>query len=128
MVETEFGNYEEAEEYLTKSIKVNAKNKSAYNNMGLLYASRAETADNVHKKALYMKAVEKYEEAIVLSPGYIHPKYNMAISYMKMGNFEKSLGYLQSVIKSDPEGEMSQKAIKFVALIQALEGRGIKGI
>ncbi|KPJ98469.1 MAG: hypothetical protein AMK71_11345 [Nitrospira bacterium SG8_35_4] len=128
VVETEFGNYEEAEEYLTKSIKVNAINKSAYNNIGLLYAKRAETADNAHKKAFHMKAVEKYEEAIGLSPGYIHPKYNMAISYMKIGDFKKSLEYLQSVIKSDPEGEMSQKAIKFVALIQALEGRGIKGI
>ena len=128
VVETEFGNYEEAEKYLTKSIQVNIKNKSAYNNMGLLYARRAETADDSQKKALHTKALEQYKEAIELSPGYIHPQYNMAISYMKMGEFEKSLGYLQSVIKSDPEGEMSHKALKFVALIEALGGRGIKGI
>jgi tetratricopeptide (TPR) repeat protein len=127
-IETESGNYEKAEEHLVNSIKANDKNKSAYNNLGFLYASMADATDDTGKKAFHMKAIEKYEMAVKLSPSFIQPKYNIGLSYMKMGEFEKSLEYLHSVIKSDPEGGMSQKAVKFIVLIERLKGRGIKGI
>jgi tetratricopeptide (TPR) repeat protein len=128
LVETKSGNYEKAEEYLVNSIKANNKNTSAYNNLGFLYASMAETTDDARKKTLHRQAIEKYEIAVMLSPSFIQPKYNIGLSYMKMGEFEKALEYFSSVIKSDPEGEMSQKAVTFIAFIKELKEREIKGI
>jgi Tfp pilus assembly protein PilF len=125
VVETEFGNYEEAEEHLINSLKANDKNRTAYNNLGFLYANMAEAADDKQKIHLHARAIEQYEEALRLSPSFIQPKYNMGLSYLHMGNFEKALEYLKFVIKSAPDREIAQKAATFIVLI---EGGRIKGI
>jgi Flp pilus assembly protein TadD len=125
VVETEFGNYEEAESHLNNSLKANDKNRTAYNNLGFLYANMAEAADEKQKNALHAKAIEQYEEALKLSPTFIQPKYNIGLSYLHMGNFQKALEYLNAVIKSAPEREIAQKAATFIVLI---EGGRIKGI
>jgi len=125
VVETEFQNYKEAEAHLINSLKVNDKNKTAYNNLGFLYANMAGTADEKQKNLLHAKAIQQYEEALKLSPSFIQPKYNMGLSYLHMGNFEKALEYLKFVIKSAPEREIAQKAATFIVLIET--GR-IKGI
>jgi tetratricopeptide (TPR) repeat protein len=125
VVETEFGNYEEAEEHLINSLKANDKNRTAYNNLGFLYANMAEAADDKQKIHLHARAIEQYEEALRLSPSFIQPKYNMGLSYLHMGDFEKALEYLKFVIKSAPDREIAQKAATFIVLI---EGGRIKGI
>lgn len=128
LIETESGNYKKAETYLVNSIQANDKNKSAYNNLGFLYASMADATDDMGKQVLHRKAIENYKMAIKLSPSFIQPKYNIGLSYLKMGEFEKAREYFSSVIKSDPEGEMSQKAVTFIAFIKELKEKKIKGI
>lgn len=128
LVETKSGNYEKAKKYLVNSIKANDKNTSAYNNLGFLYASMADATGDTGEKALHRKAIENYEMAVELSPSFIQPKYNIGLSYMKMGEFEKAREYFSSVIKSDPEGEMSHRALTFIAFMKELKERKIKGI
>jgi len=125
VVETEFKNYKEAEVHLINSLKANDKNKGAYNNLGFLYTSMAEVADGKEKYILHTKAIERYEEALKLSPSFIQPKYNMGLSYLHMGNFQKALEYLNAAIQSDPDSEIARKAATFIVLIE--RGR-IKGI
>jgi len=128
VVETEFKNYETAEIHLINSLKANDKNKGAYNNLGLLYACMADDANDARRKTLHRKAIENYEMAIKLSPSFIQPKYNIGLSYMKMGEYEKAREYFSSVIKSDPEGEISQKALTFMVFMKTLTGGNIKDI
>ncbi len=123
VVETEYGNYGEAEKHLVESIKANNRNPTAYNNLGFLYASMAGSPGyGTRKKDLLMKSIKKYGEALRLSPGFLQPKFNMGLSYLKMGDFEKAWQYFDSVIKSAPEGEMSAKALNFMLLIKLSEG------
>jgi len=129
VVETGSGNYKEAEKHLVASIKANNRNTSAYNNLGFLYASMAESPDYAtQKKDLLMKSIKKYEEALRLSPGFLQPKFNMGLSYLKIGDFEKALQYFDSVIKSAPEGKMSARALNLMLLIKLSKGGKVKDI
>lgn len=128
VVETRSGNYQKAEEYLLRAIKTNDKNSAAHNNLGFLYANMAGAADDDQKKSLYLKAIKEYEESLRLSPNSIYPLFNIGLSYMHIGNLEKSQEYFDSVIRSDPRGQMSQEAVRLVALIKSLKRNNIKGI
>ena len=88
----------------------------------------AQESDEPEKNTLYMKSIKAYESALRLSPGFIQPKFNIALSYLNMGNYEKATEYFNSVIKSDPVGKMSAKSSILLVYIEKLKAGRIKDI
>ena len=128
VIETKSGDYQKAEDHLINAIKANEKNKNAFNNLGFLYAVMAQESDEPEKNTLYIKSIKAYENALRLSPGFIQPKFNIALSYLNMGNYEKATEYFNSVIKSDPVGKMSAKSSILLVYIEKLKAGRIKDI
>ncbi|MGI5174480.1 tetratricopeptide repeat protein [Treponema sp. OMZ 840] len=67
---------DEAFEYCSEGIELNSDNPHVWNNLGVLYFTRAE----------YQKACSAFEQAVSLYPHYYDAVYNLRDTYTELGN------------------------------------------
>lgn len=70
---------------------------------GKLSNLHANIGDIYRSLSLYSHAIEEYQKALVLNPGYIDIRTKLGISYRENGAPEKSLIELKKVTKTDPK-------------------------
>ena len=104
------GNYDEAMLDYTKSIKINPKMTDAYYNKAYITLSRKDI-DNPNIK----KAIEDLEHAIELDPQFLDALYAMAAAYKKLGDYHKSLEYLEKLLQIEPQA-VNARALKNLIL------------
>lgn len=120
VAEMKENNYEKAEEYLRKSLTANPQNSMAYNNLGVLYLSMSggcNESENPRKEPLY-KAIKCFNEALTISPGFIQPKFNLGLCYLKLGDFDKAESYFNSVIEADPRNKLAAQSVQYLISIE----------
>ena len=104
------GNFDEAMLDYTKSIQINPKMTDAYYNKAYITLSRKDI-DNPKIE----KAIEDLEHAIELDPKFVDALYAMAAAYKKLGDYHKSLEYLEQLLQIEPQA-INAKALKNLIL------------
>ena len=74
------------------------------------FANLVNAADELFDSGLYHMSIEKYSDAIKISPSiddelYIHSLNNLGVSLLKIGKFDEAAIYLQNVFELNPEYE-----------------------
>jgi len=128
-VELKQNNYKKAEEYLINSLKTNPQNDLAYNNLGVVYMNTSRPTDtDARKKDDLGKAIKYLEQALRVSPGFLQPKYNLALCYLKMGDFKRAKDYFNAVIESDPLSDLSAGSVQHLLLMEFSKRYALKAI
>lgn len=87
------GKLGEARELYKKVIKLDPYNIQAINNLGVIYL----TGKN------YQRAINRFNEALVLNPDYVYVHYNLACAYSQKKDLDRSLSYLKRAAELNPE-------------------------
>ncbi len=103
-------NYNEAMLDYTKAIQLNNKMIDAYYNRARITLSRKDI-DNPDVK----KAVSDLEIALELDPNFVDALFAMAAAHKKLGDYHKSLVYLEKLLKIEPDA-VNAKALKKLIL------------
>ena len=80
-------NYEKAIKFLIKEIKNNKDCADLYNLLGFAY----------RKNKNYKLSLESYKNALRIDPSYLRTHNYIGITYIKIGNFDKSKKHLQKL-------------------------------
>jgi protein O-mannosyl-transferase len=130
ITEMKENHHEKAEEYLIKSLTADPQNSMPYNNLGVLYLGMSggcNESEKLSKEALY-KAIKCFDKALTISPGFIQPKFNLGLCYMKLGDFKKAESYFNSVIESDPRSKLANQSVGYLISIEFSRHGVQKGI
>ena len=104
----ETGNYEKANEILTKIGTLdnlyNAENKHIFN----------EFAINLRKQKLYDNAINNYNKALAIDPNDEILYYNLARAYFEKQNFENVRKTLEKALKINPNFTEAKKFLNFI--------------
>lgn len=103
-------NYDEAMLDYTKSLQLNDKMTDAYYNRAKIILSNTNSP-----MADIRKAVADLEKAIVLDDKFVDALFAMAAAYKKLGDYHKSLEYLEKVLQICPDA-VHAKALKKLIL------------
>lgn len=111
--------YEKAESYFMDSLKANARNAAAYNNLGILYLrmSGSLTGAETKNRAL-LNAIRSIEYALTLSPGFIQARFNLGLCYMQLHDYDRAESNFKAVLEADPRSKLSSEAVQFLMLIE----------
>ena len=93
------GLFDEAKKHLEKSLELEL-NPDAYNNLGIVHA----------KQGILVKAVELFNRAISLNPGFAAAYLNLGLTYDKMKQHSNAEKALKKAVELNPE---YGKSIKF---------------
>lgn len=127
-VELKDKNYENAEKYFDLAVKTNPKNAVTYHNLGVLHLRLSEGRAGKDKKERLDEAVRNLKKALSLSPNFIQPKFDLAVCYLKMRDFDNAEKYFYSVIETDPLHGLSADAQQFLMLIEFAKLERQKGV
>lgn len=64
------------------------------------------------------EAIDAYQEAIRVLPGYAEAHYNLAFAYLKQGTKAKAAGSFRKVIELWPDSERAEESRKFLEALQ----------
>ena len=103
-------NYDEAMLDYTKSLQLNDKMTDAYYNRAKIILSNTNSP-----MADIRKAVADLEQAIALDDKFVDALFAMAAAYKKLGDYHKSLEYLEKVLQICPDA-VHAKALKKLIL------------
>ncbi len=103
-------NFDEAMLDYTKAIQLNEKMTDAYYNKAKITLSRKDI-DNPDIN----KAIKDLEKAIELDPKFIDALFAMAAAYKKLGDYHKSLVYLEKLLQIEPDA-VNARALKKLIL------------
>lgn len=104
------GNYDDAMLDYTKAIKINPKMTDAYYNKAYITLSRKDIENpNINN------AIADLKKALELDPKFIDALFAMAAGYKKLGDYHKSLEYLEKLLQIEPQA-INAKALKNLIL------------
>lgn len=103
-------NYDEAMLDYTKAIQLNDKMTDAYYNRAkIILSNQNSPMSDIHK------AVADLEKALKLDDKFVDAMYAMAAAYKKLGDYHKSLEYLEKLLQICPDA-IHAKALKKLIL------------
>jgi len=103
-------NYNEAMLDYTKALQLNPKMTDAYYNRARITLSRKDIENpDVNK------AVLDLEKALELDEKFVDALYAMAAAHKKLGNYHKSLEYIEKLLQIEPDA-VHAKALKKLIL------------
>ena len=86
-------NLELSEQFLLKAIEVNPDSASAYTNLG-----------NINKaKHIRHKAIELYEKAVNIDPGFVPGWSNLGLEYHQLGKLDQAVTAYRKALELSPE-------------------------
>jgi tetratricopeptide (TPR) repeat protein len=133
---------DEAEAALRQSIKLNAKDNCAYNQLGRMYYDEKEyskaitafeqetelqpsavsyhfLANSLHYSKRTKESIAPYLKAINMNPKYEEVLVDLGLAYHELGQYPEAKDALERAVKLDPEDE---KARSFLAVTQFITG------
>ncbi|MBQ8458506.1 tetratricopeptide repeat protein [bacterium] len=103
-------NFDEAMLDYTKALQINDKMTDAYYNRAKITLSRKDIENpNIQK------AVEDLEKALNLDDKFVDALFAMAAAYKKLGDYHKSLEYLEKLLQIEPDA-VNARALKKLIL------------
>ncbi|MGN0031916.1 MAG: tetratricopeptide repeat protein [Candidatus Gastranaerophilaceae bacterium] len=103
-------NYDEAMLDYTKAIQLNENMTDAYYNRARIILSRKDI-----ENPDVSKAVKDLEKALELDPKFVDALFAMAAAQKKLGDYHKSLVYLEKLLQIEPDA-VNAKALKKLIL------------
>ncbi len=103
-------NYDEAMLDYTKAIQLNENMTDAYYNRARIILSRKDI-----ENPDISKAVKDLEKALELDPKFVDALFAMAAAQKKLGDYHKSLVYLEKLLQIEPDA-VNAKALKKLIL------------
>lgn len=94
----------------TKALQINDKMTDAYYNKAKITLSRKDIANPDIKKA-----ISDLEKALELDDKFVDALFAMAAAYKKLGDYHKSLEYLEKLLEIEPQA-VNAKALKKLIL------------
>lgn len=101
-ISTAKGDWQQAEEIFLQTIQENDHDGKAWRNLGYLYLNHLNMPE---------KAVECFQQLILLSPGETYGYSLLAESYEKAGNIEKALQTYQNLLLLNPDDASALEAM-----------------
>lgn len=103
-------NYDEAMLDYTKALQINDKMTDAYYNKAEITLTRKDIENpNIEK------AIADLEKALELDDKFIDALFAMAAAYKKLGDYHKSLEYLEKLLQIEPQA-VNARALKKLIL------------
>ncbi|HEU5167243.1 MAG TPA: tetratricopeptide repeat protein, partial [Chitinophagaceae bacterium] len=101
-------NFQQAIDYYTEAVKLNAIDHESYNNRANIYMDQNK----------FDNALVDYKEALAVKPNYYVALDNMGALFARRGMFDSALYYFTKVLeqKSDYKPTYSNRAITFMSL------------
>jgi protein O-mannosyl-transferase len=101
-------NYQQAINYYTEAVKLNAIDHESYNNRANIYMDQNN----------FNAAMVDYKQALIVKPDYYVALDNMGALYARRGMFDSALYYFTKVIELKPDYKptYSNRAITFMSL------------
>ena len=90
----------------TKALQINDKMTDAYYNKAKITLSRKDIANPDIKKA-----ISDLEKALELDDKFVDALFAMAAAYKKLGDYHKSLEYLEKLLEIEPQA-VNARALK----------------
>ena len=109
-------NYDEAMLDYTKSIQLNPNMTDAYYNRAKIILSESNSPMSEIKKA-----IADLEKALELDDKFVDALFAMAAAYKKLGEYHKSLEYLEKLLQITPDA-VHAKALKKLILQKYVVG------
>ena len=103
-------NFDDAMLDYTKAIQLNEKMTDAYYNRAKITLTRKDI-----KNPDINNAIKDLEKALELDEKFLDAMYAIAAAHKKLGNYSKSLEYLEKLIKLEPEA-INARAFKKLLL------------
>ncbi len=123
----ESGDLEGARRHLIYSIEENSRNSAAHFNLAIVFDRMSLLDENIGKEEeLIGRAINYYQKARDLSPGFIMPTFNIGLSYLRLGHFDDAVQYFQEVIDIDPNSSLAEDAARLLHLIRAGDSEKIE--
>ena len=94
----------------TKALQINDKMTDAYYNKAKITLSRKDIANPDLKKA-----ISELEKAVELDDKFVDALFAMAAAYKKLGDYHKSLEYLEKLLEIEPQA-VNARALKKLIL------------
>lgn len=94
----------------TKALQINDKMADAYYNKAKITLSRKDIANPDIKKA-----ISDLEKALELDDKFVDALFAMAAAYKKLGDYHKSLEYLEKLLEIEPQA-VNARALKKLIL------------
>lgn len=94
----------------TKALQINNKMTDAYYNKAKITLSRKDIANPDIKKA-----ISDLEKALELDDKFVDALFAMAAAYKKLGDYHKSLEYLEKLLEIEPQA-VNARALKKLIL------------
>lgn len=94
----------------TKALQINDKMTDAYYNKAKITLSRKDIANPDIKKA-----ISDLEKALELDDKFVDTLFAMAAAYKKLGDYHKSLEYLEKLLEIEPQA-VNARALKKLIL------------
>ena len=94
----------------TKALQINDKMTDAYYNKAKITLSRKDIANPDIKKA-----ISELEKALELDDKFVDALFAMAAAYKKLGDYHKSLEYLEKLLEIEPQA-VNARALKKLIL------------
>lgn len=94
----------------TKALQINDKMTDAYYNKAKITLSRKDIANPDIKKA-----ISDLEKALELDDKFVDALFAMAAAYKKLGDYHKSLEYLEKLLEVEPQA-VNARALKKLIL------------
>ena len=85
-------NFQKGKEYLNTSININKIFPESYNSRGVIYAEEGD----------YLKAIKDYDKALSLRRDYFDANLNKAVALKNISKFSEAIKYLETCIKLKP--------------------------
>ncbi|MEN7548404.1 tetratricopeptide repeat protein [Rapidithrix thailandica] len=89
----ELDDYEKALSFYLKAVKVDARNKWAWRNQGIVYANKEQSA----------KAIQALEKAIAVDSAYADAYYYLGREYGEQKQYKKAVEYLNKATALSPD-------------------------
>jgi len=101
-------NYQQAINYYTEAVKLNAIDHESYNNRANIYMDQNN----------FNAAIADYKQALIVKPDYYVSLDNMGALYARRGMFDSALYYFTKVLEQKPDYKptYSNRAITFMSL------------
>ncbi|HTL46516.1 MAG TPA: tetratricopeptide repeat protein [Verrucomicrobiae bacterium] len=123
------GNLDAAEQLLKQAVELQPDNPMYHFEMANLYADMHDRfksgRDKDRADAALQRVTQELEETLMLDPGYVPARFNLAVTFKRLGEFERSREIFRDVIAQAEKTGDSQ--LKLQALMQIAEIYQIQG-
>ncbi len=96
--------YEEAQAELTQLLAEDANSPEGHHQMGLVLGFIGE----------FDQSIEELERAVVLAPGRIDMRIDLAMTFAMLGMYEEAEREFTEVLQRDPENKRALENLKFI--------------